>query len=395
MGVPGTEVVIQKRPQIVVPHICAGCSAPPLAAWSLGVRRGLSLTVGLCQACVLQQRRTQSRSGVAFGVAIGVTTVAAIALFAAAPIGEALTWLVPALVASFATAVGLYLFRPKLTQIAPRLGVPFRSEVVEPRAAASPAVSAQLTRVRGNEALLFCANPHFAAELAAANGFAQRPVTRAPQLPYTTALVFAAALVGLTAGAGVWTHQYPTIAIDNGTEETVTVHLNGEPRWEVPPTPYDAPPMLVRAPRGANVIGYSTKSDATPNQLPAELGGWMSEHFVFNPGKRSCFRRYDVMYASNAVGSQNLLPRFQLFVEEASYIPRTDYFFTAPASSVQTKKSSETRSVVEKDEGCSFLLRQGCSIEPLLACTAGKAEIVQLEACYTKASEECAAAAIR
>lgn len=385
------EIVIEKRPSIVVPQICAGCSAPPTVPTSLGVRGGLSLTVGLCAACSASFRRAERRWQTVLAFSLVTAGAVAFGLFFAPPIGVAPTWLAPPL-AGLAVAVALLAkLRPKVVEAAPRLGVPFRSPSAEPQASQRPGLPVQMTKVRGSQALVYCASSHFAAELAAQNGFQARAMTRAPQLPNTTAILACTAVLGTTAAGVLWAYQYPQIAIDNATGAPIVVYWDGEARWEIPPIPDDAPPRLVHVPRGLHSIGYSGGGQEAPETKPVDIGPSGSERFIYNPGRRSCYRRYGVVYAAQADASADSVPGFELLVGETVYIAKTDFFFKEPDKSIKTKQRSETRMVIEKDEACTVLVRAGCSVDQLVQCVRGGSWTTPIESCFTAAFEQCEA----
>src|SRR5262249_32978024 len=155
-----------------------------------------------------------------------------VAMFVAPALPEPVYFAVPPIAATAMAAAMWRHFRPELgatrsvTTASPYRSLGARGTTPTPVA---------ISRVRGNEAIIYAAAEAWAGEFARLNGCVKRAPTLRPSFRDGPVVVTFAALASLLGGLAAWTYQWPFVYVSNGSGKEIIVWIDGEPAWTVAP----------------------------------------------------------------------------------------------------------------------------------------------------------------
>jgi hypothetical protein len=344
----GCDVVLEAS-TFNVPPRCASCGAPQETtlnasrAVSGGYRRTVRRTFAIpyCNACAARVRGTRRKAVVLGFAALGVSLATAALSFAA-----------PGL--PFAVLVGL----PIVVSVG--FGIAAMTRLA-PKPPAAPAVAAgdavRLVSFKGNQSVLYCANPLWGQAFAEANR--ARAMQRNRPARFGVAALWIALIVAPIAAVSVWIPTHPQVHVDNAGPEALQIWLDGSPSIVVPPSDGQKEPPSIWIGYGQHMLGYSkvgaTRPDAT---VSAPLT--MSDDFLYNPQQTGCYWLVANAYGSASVAGVAQGP--QAIKEFYSFDNVSTWFGDNPQSvKVSKGQSGDTRVALQRAQACMDLARLGCS----------------------------------
>ena len=354
------EIVLAKRSSYHVPAMCPGCGGAvevvrKLAHSTLAGRvrgAGLTLRIGFCRPCSdAYTLRGQPAWWIALGAAAVALMVSA-AMAIAPPAPQLVVVAVPCILTAIAIG-GLQRRWSVGTGSSSGLGTPYRTPASAP-ARAAPSIPIQLVYRDASSALLFCADAGWAADFGLANGLEVRRRSAVPRLPFFGFAAVTGMSVAALGGLGAWHFQWPVLVLDNPTTETVTIFLDGAPRWRIPPLRARDAPLQVRIARGTHRIAHQLDAGSPPSRdVTVVVDGVMTtSRKMYDPLASGCYVRYPVVYGGGRTPAPTRLPAARIIE------PAVDHFFRDAPESVRLEKGqSETPWVLERDAPCFELAR--------------------------------------